>query len=638
MKIKKRFLFFMLLILGNLLYATTSGSGGGNSSAEDQAASRLQQILNVQQRPNTGTTAYNEITQSYRNACASCSLTNLVNKFENIQQTLDTQINNNFNGNNQIPYNSRNPFNSGEGNGTNLNYVQYEDGTIGDLYVAKDGTTHLGLVKYMYDIAGVNTSGFNEQDIEGFAKNTSNIIDANTILKTGDLVIMNYDNDHSIDSIGLVYKDNNGQMMMLEMGANALANDGSSVKSPIPISGNTGTSYLVPFETVMKLAYSNPENDPDFADEIRQNVTTPGKVLTVPDNSARLTTLATPRPNGVLFNNGYTENTITTGTDGKEFLESISGATRQMFSVLNRGQVKFSHLLLGLMVLGMILDISWTVLKNGFTGDVVEIYQLVFSKVLSRMPYFIFVILYPIIMRDIVMPIFLNRLPTYFFGEFVRNGDFSLENGKYIGYMDVVNHIFKKGKNLMLKSFSSGILAQPNSISGIWNYFAKIWQTLDPTNFTDALSVATAIFNGLGMLTKIINTIMQVFLYRPITAVTGILIVICMCNIAMSLFLCTIMFMLSTSVAMFYFVCGTMDILQSKAQNIITIIISGILQYCCTLAFIIVFAEALYVIGNRMPSAIFTASNLMNMLPAHICVAIVAAMATQIGKNIASNF
>ena len=637
---KNFFSMLMLLTFGVCSISFSDPMTGSNSGGGDNGAGRLQQVLNVSSRPNTGAAAYNEITSYYNTICgANCNYNNLASKFENVQQTLDSQINRNFYGTHQIPYNSRNPYNGIEGDNGSHALVVDSNGKTHDKQVAIDGTDHLGLIKYMYNIAGVNTSGMSSQTIDTLAQSTSQVYNYGTPVKTGDIIVMNYGNDSTIDSIGLVYRDNNGQMMMLEMGANTLENEGSSVKSQIPFSGAGGTVYVVPFETIMKTAYTNPTGDQDIKNQIQNNLLESGKTLTIPDNSKRITNLATSRVAGPVSNNGYTTSVNTPGTNGQEFLDKLTGATASLYKVLGKGQVKFSQMMVVLIFIGIAIDTAWSVLKSGFTGDVIEIYQFIFTKFLTRLPYLIFAVIYPVMMRDIVMPLFLDILPTYLFGDLIHSFGVGMANGKYVTYTDLIAYVFRKGIKLLGLFAGGGLLNQQQAVSGITGFLTNTYLQISPeARFSDIQGFAMSLIQGLGLLQKIINFILQVFVFRPMSAFTGIIILLCMVGIALNLFTCVLTFMISTSVGMFYLFCGTMDIFKSKAMNTFSIMISGILQYCSTMLFVFVFAEAFKFLGDKVVEVIMTPTNFMNLLPLNICIMILAVLAQQLGKNIYSNF
>ena len=85
--------------------------------------------------------------------------------------------------------------------------------------------------------------------------------------------------------------------------------------------------------------------------------------------------------------------------------------------------------------------------------------------------------------------------------------------------------------------------------------------------------------------------ILQLILFRPISVLTGLMTVVTLFNLALNMFMCCLSFILSTSVGLFYMICGTWDILRAKALNTFSIIISGLIQYMVMFGFIIVMAE-----------------------------------------------
>ena len=181
---------------------------------------------------------------------------------ENLISTLNNQVNRNFNGKNQIPYNPNYSYNGYD--------VEYEvkkgdiEDSSGNTYtkVKKyytntpvEGTDHVGLIKYIYNVAGIKTGAFNDMELLDFAAITKYQVKPGVPLKPGDLIVMNYNNNSSIDTIGLVYQEANGQLKMLEMGGN-MYEEGSSVKSFIPMTDSKNTAYVIPFETIMNKAFS----------------------------------------------------------------------------------------------------------------------------------------------------------------------------------------------------------------------------------------------------------------------------------------------------------------------------------------------------------------------------------------------
>ena len=639
---KKIFITLAAFALSFQGFAACSDNNGSSQQ-------RIMQLLNSDSRSATAQQAYNNITKYYSEAShGSCDLSSVANKLQNVQQMLNSNLTNNFNGTSQIPYNDRNQFAGKE--------VQYDvpTGKTGSdgkpIYEKKwtntpvDGTDHLGLIKYAYAKAGVNTAGINEMSIDDFAKLTKYQYQKGSVLKPGDIIVMNYGNDSKIDTLGLVYWDANaGRLKMLEMGGSP-GQSGSSVKSEIPVTGTGSTAYVVPFETVMETAYSNESNDADRNEEIRKNMTEAGSSeMGIPASNPKNETFSQPRQAGVLTDNGFSDenNSNALGVDPEDISKQMNGATREMYETFSQGTAKVAPIVLTFMVLFFSIQMTWKIFKGGAFGDPAQIFHMVLGDIMLKSPYFIFVIFYPLIMRYLIIPLFMYKLPTYFFGDFIKVGHISMEHGKYLTYLDMMAHIVKKGGQLVMKTFN---LQQPDSVKSLFGMFGTIWKTLSPeahvANWAsgDWVALAGSLLDAYGVLTKIIFLIMQIILFRPISSLTGLLTLITLFNLALNMFMCALSFVLSTSVGLFYMICGTWDVLQAKAMNTFSIIISGLIQYMIMLAFVIVMAEACELLAAKLPGTIINPANFMYMIKVYICISIVNSMSKQVGMAIATSF
>ena len=636
---------FITLAAFALSFQGFAACGDNNGSSQQ----RIMQLLNSDSRSATAQQAYNNITKYYSEAShGSCDLSSVANKLQNVQQMLNSNLTNNFNGASQIPYNDRNQFAGKE--------VQYDvpTGKTGPdgkpIYEKKwtntpvDGTDHLGLIKYAYAKAGVNTAGINEMSIDDFAKLTKYQYQKGSVLKPGDIIVMNYGNDSKIDTLGLVYWDANaGRLKMLEMGGSP-GQGGSSVKSEIPVTGTASTAYVVPFETVMETAYSNASNDSDRNEEIRENMTEAGSnEMGIPASNPKNETLSQPRQAGVLTDNGFSDenNSNALGVEPEEISKQMNGATREMYETFSQGTAKVAPIVLTFMVLFFSIQMTWKIFKGGAFGDPAQIFHMVLGDLMLKSPYFIFVIFYPLIMRHLIIPLFMYKLPTYFFGDFIKVGHISMGHGKYLTYLDMMAHILKKGGQLVMKTFN---LQQPDSVKSLFGMFGTIWKTLSPeahaANWAsgDWVALAGSLLDTYGVLTKIIFLIMQIILFRPISSLTGLLTLITLFNLALNMFMCALLFVLSTSVGLFYMICGTWDVLQAKAMNTFSIIILGLIQYMIMLAFVIVMAEACELLAAKLPGTIINPANFMYMIKVYICISIVNSMSKQVGMAIATSF
>ena len=228
MIVLKKILIVLLLIISMTVF--------GGTCEDDLDSARVQLLT----RLNYGVRSGNETMSAYNNMVNNFNLARyktkspgcifnyishkmLINKINDMQKTLENQINNNFNGTRQIPYNQNAPY-----NGYDVDYEIKHTDINGNTFTTEkkntntaiNGTDHAGLVKYMYGIAGMNTSAFNQLELEDFAGMTKYQLRPGVPLRPGDVIVMNYNNDESIDTMGLVYKDRNGQLKMMEMGGN----------------------------------------------------------------------------------------------------------------------------------------------------------------------------------------------------------------------------------------------------------------------------------------------------------------------------------------------------------------------------------------------------------------------------------
>lgn len=613
------------------------------------ARSRIMGYLNADTRSATAQQAFDKITSYYAVAKGgSCDLSTVANKLQNIQQTLNTNLTNNFNGNSQILYNDRNSFTGKE--------VDYQvptgkfDANGEPIYTTKrtntpvDGTDHLGLIKYAYSKAGVNTAGINEMSIDDFAKLTKYQLQQGSVLKPGDIIVMNYGNDSTIDTLGLVYWDSNqGKLKMIEMGGSP-GSDGTSAKSDIPITGADSTAYVVPFETVMEQAYSYDEPDGERLQEIANNMTQAGSTnMGIPATLPNGKKASQPRPGGVLTNNGFSDpvNQLVGSANAENFSKEMNGATREIYETFSKGTQRVAPIILAIMIVTFSIQMTWKIFKGGAFGDPAQIFHMVLGDLMLKSPYFMFVILYPLLMRHLIIPLFMFKLPTYLFGDFIKVGHISMENGKYLTYLDMMAHIVKKGGPLVVKTFN---LQQPDSVKSLFGMFGTIWKNLSPVahagNFATGnwAGLAYGLFEAYGILTKIIYLIMQIILFRPISSLTGLMTIVTLFNLALNMFMCALSFILSSSVGLFYMICGTWDVLKAKSMNTFSIIISGLIQYMIMLAFVIIMAEACDLLATKLPGTIINPSNFMSMIKVYICISIVNSMSKQVGMAIATSF
>ena len=152
--------------------------------------------------------------------------------------------------------------------------------------------------------------------------------------------------------------------------------------------------------------------------------------------------------------------------------------------------------------------------------------------------------------------------------------------------------------------------------------------------------MAMSLFSAYQTLTKIVYLVLQMVLFRPLSASVGIMVVITLLNVALNMFMCGLTFMLSTSVGIFYMICGTWDILQAKALNTVSIILSGMIQYLVMFAFVIVMGETIGVLGPKMAevTTIVNPANFFALVKFYLLVSIIHSMCSQLGRNIATSF
>ena len=651
----------VLVLAANITAFSSMNQGSGNNceSELDSMKMTLLSRLNYGTRGtlNESEPAYNTMVNNYNLATSGtrnvgCEQNvmnhrNLISKIDDVQNTLNAQINNNFNGTHQIPYNPNYTYNGYEFE-YEVNRADIEDST-GNTYTterrqsntALDGTDHVGLIKYIYSIAGINTGAFNQLELEEFAGMTKYQMQQGAPLKPGDLIIMNYNNDGSIDTIGLVYRDASGQLKMLEMGGN-MYEAGSSVKSSIPLTDNRNTAYVIPFETVMNKAYSvQDETDIRELRDVSSSVLSRGKILSLPASNNNITTYSTPRNQIYLSNNGFTSaDPAAEAIDNfneDAVLNEIKGMEGDLAATVSKGQIGISALIMVIMLFLITINILWTVFKGGLHGSVEEIVKSILSQIALKSPYFIFVALYPILMRNVIMPLFLHRIPTYLFGDFISASNISMENGRYVTYSDLIVHVIRKGTPLILGTFGKGIVDQQPAIGGLFGFFGTVWKVISGW-FSDPSALATNAMETFKLLFTISRVITQTVVYRPITALSGLMTIITLLNIVLNIFLSSLTFIISTSVGLFYMIFGMSDITKAKSLNTLQIIVSGFLQYLVNFAVVIVLAMAVEVIGKASLGAILTPFNFVKTIQVFVCVSILQSIIRQIGLSIATNF
>jgi membrane protein len=600
-----------------------------------------QNLLNAGSRP-YAQEAYNTIVQNYLvgstgNGVATCenelrASEAVRNKLADVQNRLNSQINNNFNGKNQIPYNANQEYNGQKARDANGNMVLNEDKET-----IEKGTDQLGLVKFMYGASGVKTAAMNSLTSDNLAKMTKYQLQPNSPLKPGDVVVMNYKNDGSIDSFGVVYYDNSaGRLKMLEMGGSSQSG-GSSVKSEIPVTGAGGTAYVVPFETLMQNAYTPQENENEHYQDIKNSIeTAPGTTLQIPSGNPNVTEYSQPRPAGVLQDNGFSQSTKDSGAvSTADMSASIRGMAGDLFSMLNKGMVYLSRAILATMIALLILQVTWTFVTGGIAGSLDEIVSAVLTKIIAASPYLVFVSLYPVLMKNIGIPLFFNKIPGFLLGDFFREA--GIGAGEKATYMDLAIFCITKSTPLIIATFGAG-LAQGDSVGGLFKMFATIWKTF--VGWMDIQTPADIAMNALhtiGTIYGISRTVLQLFFFRPLTSMMGLMTLVTMLNLVLNIFMTGINFIISISLGLFYMICGTIDILQGKALNTLNIAVDGLIKYLIQMTFVLVMSMALGFLGTRAIGAIINPLNMINMVQVYLCVSIVQNMTKQIGRSIATS-
>lgn len=630
-------LFFVLLFAAVPVF-------GDCASDTAQVNQRIMQDLNQQARPQSATKAYNALTSYFTaaqgsapqpsGACNIARQLQLANKLENIQQSLNNSINNNFNGNTQILYNENNPFNEGNPNS-----------------VLQKGTDQIGLIKYVYDRAGVNTANMHSLSMDDLARRTEYQVRPNSVLRPGDIIVLNYNNDSSIDTVGLVYHDNaTGRLKMLEMGGNPLTQTGSSVKSEIPTSSATSTAYVIPFESLMATSFVPSSSDPAQVGDVERGLMSQGTNFSVPPVTNPNTELSQPRPAGALTDNGYTSsarpvNDLSQG----QYLKDMNGITKVMFTYfltyLGRGRI----LLLLLMSALFTANIAWKILKELGDLNVETIFNMFLTELAAKSFYFIAVIIYPLVLQNVIIPLFLFKLPTFFLGDFLKVSGVAMENGRYATYFDIMKHVFKKGWKLIVGTFGASMTQQPASIGDLFSYFGTIWKNFSATSklmsaisaaanpVQGAIEAAKIVYGVVSTVIKIMYTIMQLILFRPLTATLGLMTVMTLINLALDLFMAAMTFIIGATVGMFYLALGTMDLFKSKAWITLRIIITGTIQYLILMAFIIVMSETIELIGKKFAGSILNLTNVYGMIQIFMAINIINTMIRSLAMSIAQN-
>ena len=426
---------------------------------------------------------------------------------------------------------------------------------------------------------------------------------------------------------------------MLEMGGN-MYEDGSSVKSFIPMTDSKNTAYVIPFETIMNKAFSiQDESDIRELQDIINNVQMRGinTPLPISANNPNIVTYSTPRNQKYLAYNGFTsadpnvENMQS--VNGETVLKEVTKMTDGISATTVKGLGGFSALITVIMLFLITLNILWAVFKGGLHGSLDEIVKKILSEIALKSPYFIFVALYPVLMKNLITPLFLYRLPTYIFRDFIKVSGISMGNGQYITYYDLMGHIIKKGIPLIIGTFGHGIIQQKISVDSIFKYFSSVWKT-----FTEPTSLSAAAWNIFGLIFAISRTIMQMTVFRPITSLAGLMTIITLLNIALNIFLSSLTFVISTSVGLFYMIFGMSDVTKSKSLNTLQIIISGFLQYLVNFAMIIVLAMIVEMLGKESLGVILTPFNFVKTIQVFICISIIQTMVKQVGMSISTNF
>nr|WP_314082287.1 hypothetical protein [uncultured Leptotrichia sp.] len=317
----------------------------------------------------------------------------------------------------------------------------------------------------------------------------------------------------------------------------------------------------------------------------------------------------------------------------------ISFGTTDFFSILNNGEVELSRIIMSIMIFLLVINILWKILKNGFSGSIEEIVKNILVEVSLKSPYFIFVAMYPAIMKKIIVPVFLFKLPTYIYSDFIKASNIIMKNGKYLTYADLAAHIFRKGIPLIVASFGNGILAQPDAIGGLFGFFGTIWKTILQW-FTSPEEVAQNSLNTLGMLFSISRMIVQTVFFRPLTVGMGLMTILTLLKIVLNMFFSTLSFIISTSVGLFYMIFAMHEITRDKALNTLEIIISGFLQYLVNFAVVILLSMAIQNLGEAVikNGVIITPFNLVNMVKIFLCISFLQNIIYGVAQSLADSF
>lgn len=633
---KKILIAFALLISSIPVFANCTDKTGIGQQ-------RIMKALNGNISGASAQNAYNKIVDTYSRATGgSCDLSTIALKLEDYNQNLNNGITNNFNDpKSQIPLNMNNPYTGGPSTYTS------SDGQTHVSNPVVDGLDHAGLVQMMIAKAGINTSATQELTLEQLSKMTKYQLTPGTQVGPGDVIIINEKNTGEVDTAGIVGWDSNkGKYVMAEMGGSSFK-EGTSVKSGIPTSTATSTVYVVPKAEIMANLLSDDPNDPDpkKLDEIKGIMTQKGTSnYGIPVNNTANVEASAPRPDGPVTEMGYSEGTRmqnnVTEDNWKDYSKALSGATKELFEQFSKGTAKIAPVIIMIMTLTFSIQILWKIFRGGVLGDPEQIFNMIITEFTFKSPYFVFVTFYPLLMRYVIIPLCLYALPTYIFGDFVQVAHISISKGRFVTYLDLMAHIVKKGGPLVMASFGAQVTQQPATISSIWSMFATIWKTLFPVGGLDPVSMAMSLFSAYQTLTKIVYLVLQMVLFRPLSASVGIMVIITLLNIALNMFMCGLTFMLSTSVGIFYMICGTWDILQAKALNTVSIILSGMIQYLVMFAFVIVMGETIGVLGPKMAevTTIVNPANFFALVKFYLLVSIIHSMCSQLGRNIATSF
>ena len=317
----------------------------------------------------------------------------------------------------------------------------------------------------------------------------------------------------------------------------------------------------------------------------------------------------------------------------------ISSGEADFFTILNNGEVELSRIIMSIMIFLLIINILWKILKNGFSGSIEEIVKNILVEISLKSPYFAFVAMYPAIMKKIIVPVFLYKLPTYIYSDFIKASNIFMKNGKYLTYSDLAAHVFKKGIPLIVVSYGNGILGQPHAIRGLFGFFKTIWKTISQW-FTSPSEVAKNALNTLGMLFSISRVIVQTVFFRPLTVGMGLMTVLTLLKIVLNMFFSTLSFIISTSIGLFYMIFGIHNITRDKALNTLEIIISGFLQYLINFAVVILLSMAIQNLGEAVikNGVIITPFNLISMVKIFLCISFLQSIVSGIAQSLSDSF